>query len=52
MFRWDKIKFNYDVICVGCKVVLFFSIFYYERIFIWNINYGEIVCFIELIWVR
>ena len=50
--KQDKIKFNYDATCAGCKAVLFSNTFYYERTFIWNINYGEIVCFNELTWVR
>lgn len=52
MPRWDKIKFNYDASSAGCKAVLFSNTFYYERTFIWNINYGERVRFNELTWVR
>lgn len=47
MPQWDKIKFNYDVTCAGCKVALFSRISYYEKMFIWYINYGQIVCFNE-----
>lgn len=51
MPQWDKIKFNYDATCAGCKAALFSSTFYYKKTFIWNINYGEIVCLSEFTWV-
>lgn len=47
MPQWDKIKFNYEATCAGCKAALF----YYKKTFIWNINYGEIACLSEFTWV-